>query len=269
MQLPNIRKLFLPDPGYVLFDCDLSGADAQVVAWEAGDEDLKVAFTRGDKIHVKNFEDLYSRKFDPEKDKKVVPPGEIFPPYDSMKRAVHGTNYGASPRTIAVTLGWSIATAESFQRKWFSKHPGILNWHKTTEYNLSTTRRVENKFGYRRTYFDRLDAVLPQALAWIPQSTVALVCGHGGVKLRKASKDRKSPLFGTQILLQVHDSLVFQTKKEHTTPEFLRSLQQTLQTTVPYRDPLTIGWELAASTNSWGATTAIKWDGSNLDEVLK
>ena len=39
--LPNIRKIFIPDPVYILIDSDLAGADAQVVAWEADDEDLK------------------------------------------------------------------------------------------------------------------------------------------------------------------------------------------------------------------------------------
>ena len=45
--LPNIRKFIVPDPGYLIVDADLSGADAQVVAWEADDADLKEAFRDG------------------------------------------------------------------------------------------------------------------------------------------------------------------------------------------------------------------------------
>ena len=43
IKLPNVRKMFVPDLGYVVFDCDLAGADAQVVAWEAGDDNCHPA----------------------------------------------------------------------------------------------------------------------------------------------------------------------------------------------------------------------------------
>jgi hypothetical protein len=45
--LPNVRRLFKPDPGFTLIDIDLSGADAAVVAWEANDQELKDAFMSG------------------------------------------------------------------------------------------------------------------------------------------------------------------------------------------------------------------------------
>ena len=52
--LPNVRKIFIPDPGYLIGEVDLSGAEAQVVAWAAGDEDLKKAFRAGINVHIKN-----------------------------------------------------------------------------------------------------------------------------------------------------------------------------------------------------------------------
>ena len=59
MSLPNVRELFLPDPDHVMFECDLKGADAQVVAWEADDEDLKAAFRAGIDVHSKNAKDIF------------------------------------------------------------------------------------------------------------------------------------------------------------------------------------------------------------------
>ena len=52
IRLPNVRRTIIPDPGYTIVDADLAGADAQVVAWEAGDEKLKSAFSAGAAIHV-------------------------------------------------------------------------------------------------------------------------------------------------------------------------------------------------------------------------
>ena len=48
---PNIKRLFIPDPGYEIADADLSGADAAVVAHETNEEELIDAITRGIKLH--------------------------------------------------------------------------------------------------------------------------------------------------------------------------------------------------------------------------
>src|SRR5205807_6376196 len=40
---PNIREIFIPDPGYTFFDLDLERADLFVVCWEAEDNQLKTA----------------------------------------------------------------------------------------------------------------------------------------------------------------------------------------------------------------------------------
>lgn len=233
VKLPNIRKQFIPDNGYIICDADLSGADAQEVAWQANDEDLKNAFKRGIKVHQHNAEAMFG----------PGEPGRKHPRYADCKRAVHGTNYGGSARTIAITLGWRVSEAERFQRDWFRLHPGIKEWHRRTEYDLQTTRTVRNKFGFRIVYFDRPDNLLPKALAWIPQSTVAVVCRKGGYRLMKA-------LPWVEILLQVHDSLVFQIPVHKS--DCLNQLREPLHVTVPHDDPLVIPWELRVSDKSWG-----------------
>jgi len=206
VELPNIRKLFLPDPGYRIFEADLSGADAQVVAWEADDADLKAAFRSGLDVHDKNATDLLGEAYtslpgDPsDSNFDSTPKGRMR---KKNKAAVHATNYGASARTVAITQGWPISQGEAFQASWFAKHPGIKQWHRTTEYDLRLHRRTTNRFGYRIIWFDRIDGLLPQALAWGPQSTVAFVTFKGAVQLEKQCP-------WVEILLQVHDSLLVQ-----------------------------------------------------------
>ena len=51
---PNIRSMFIPDPGYTFFDGDLDRADLQVVVWEADDPMLKAALRMGVDIHLMN-----------------------------------------------------------------------------------------------------------------------------------------------------------------------------------------------------------------------
>lgn len=247
VSLPNVRKLFLPDPDHIIFDCDEAGADAQVVAWEADDEELKAAFRAGLDVHSFNAEQMMGSRFtslssDDPRRKKLR---------SQNKQGVHGTNYGASARTLAQILGWTVHETEQFQHRWFSAHPGIRTWHHRTEQSLRTTRSVTNKFGYRRIYFDRVDALLPQALAWIPQSTVALYCFNGMLKVRKSLPE-------VRLLIQVHDSIVGQIHRDNF-QRTLPKLRDVLHSPIPYDDPLTIPWGLSYSDKSWGHCEKAEW----------
>ena len=239
--------MFTPDPGHVMFDVDLSGADAQVVAWEADDDDLKRAFRSGVKIHEKNAEDIYGDLYKSAPgDRKTISTvkGKL---YDACKRRIHATNYGASARTLALNpdIGGSIRDNERFQQTWFRMHPGIRAWHHAVHTQLLQSRTIRNRFGYRIIYFDRPDGLLPQALAWIPQSSVAEVCFRGALQLEAA-------LPFVQLLLQVHDSLVFQIPKTQNGPATISRMKKALEVTVPYSDPLIIPWSFASSEKSWG-----------------
>ena len=242
--MPNIRKMFVPDEGYTIFDVDLAGADAQVVAYEAEDLDLIEAFRKGLDVHSKNAEDMWGTSFTslagdknhgPRKKKR----GEC-------KIGVHLTNYGGSARAAAKVLGWTVREAESFQRRWFSLHPGIkANFHGRIESSLQRSRMVSNRFGYRRVYFDRIDSCFTEALAWVPQSTVAEVSFRGGLAL-----EEKCPW--VEMLLQVQDSLVFQVP--HAYEDRIEEISTGLIVEVPYTTPhpLVIQWGIARSRTSWG-----------------
>jgi DNA polymerase-1 len=240
--MPNIRKMFIPDAGMTIFDVDLAGADAQVVAYEAEDLDLIDAFRKGLDVHSKNAEDLWGSAFTQlAGDKHNGPKSKRR---TQTKIAVHATNYGGSARTIAKVLGWTVREAEGFQRRWFSLHPGVkTNFHGRIESDLQRTRMVVNRFGNRRVYFDRIDSVFTEALAWVPQSTVAEVSFRGGLAL-------ESTFPFVEMLLQVHDSLVFQVPSEH--EHRIEEFKTALAYPIPYAVPLTIQWGVARSRVSWG-----------------
>lgn len=240
---PNVRRLFIPDPGMTLFDVDLAGADAQVVAWEAHDEELKAMFRAGAKIHAENAKALFGAQAGSD--------GKKQPYYGKAKMGCHLTNYGGKPRTLSKGLGMTMKEAEWFQNRWFTMHPGIKTWHDEVENYLLTTRSVRNKFGFRRFYFDRLENLLPEALAWIPQSTVAIVINKGLVRISESNTE-------LELLIQVHDSLVGQFPSQ-LEAKLLPILRDCLKVTIPYDDPLIIGTSLDLSRKSWGDLEAKSW----------
>lgn len=253
--LPNVRKLFLCDPGYIQFEADLKGADAQVVAWEADDDDLKAAFRGGVDIHVKNAEDMWGTAFTnlPEKSHaRHVKRQEC-------KHTVHGINYGCSARTTAMQRGWTVHEADRFHRRWLSIHPGISRWHDRIKSQLSRNRTITNAFGFRRVFFDRPDGCFTEALAWIPQSTVAINTYYGAFQL----EDRywpehaeagytPSPGDFSGLILQTHDSINFQFRLGINGTPTASEIAETLKVKTPYPDPLYIPWDLKCSSRSWG-----------------
>jgi DNA polymerase I-like protein with 3'-5' exonuclease and polymerase domains len=246
--LPNVRKFFVPDPNTLIFDIDLAGADAQVVAWEANDAPLKEAFRayqagEGPKLHCVNAISIFGAKAGPD--------GKKEPCYTQAKMGVHLTNYGGSANTCAAALGIPVREAQAFQDKWFTIHPDIWAWRQRVENELLTSRSVHNAFGFYRHYFDRLEMLLPQALAWIPQSTVAIVIDTIFNRIC-----RKIPAIG--IELQVHDSLVGVCPLSKW-KEAKQQLKKISAVTIPYDDPLVIPLGLKTSPTSWGDCEDEDW----------
>ncbi len=249
--LPNVRKLFIPDDGFTFFDMDLDRADMQVVVWESGEAALKEALHKGVDMHILNAITLAGKEL-PDLDWLC----DGHPEYDRIKSLykrerqlakafIHGTNYGGGPRTMAIAAGVTVAQAERFQRIYFGAYPGIKEWHNRTELQLKTKHYVQNAFGYRRYYFDRVDGLLPEALAWIPQSTVANVIDRAWLNIHNNIPEVK-------VLLQVHDSLCgeFPTHKK---AWCLQRMQEEARVIVPYEDPLIIPVGINCSEQSWGA----------------
>jgi len=256
-KLPNIRSLFIPDPGMTFFDVDLDRADLQVVVWEADDQELMAALRLGVDLHLYNGLSLTGRPVPPLDE--LIEGHAKYPdhryPNESFrqlaKQFIHGTNYGGSARTMAITAGITTHQADTFQKRWFEMHPGIKRWHERTKMQLASTRTVTNRFGYRRVYFGRVDAILPEALAWLPQSTVACVINRGLVNIEEQLPE-------VQILIQVHDSLAgqFPTRDAAIIKPKMKSL---LEIPIPYQRPLIIPVGIKTSTKSWGDCAADTW----------
>ena len=251
IDLPNVKKIFQPDPGYFICDSDLAQADAQVVAWDANDKPLMDFFKEAKDdpdldLHGSNARDIFGG-----------PPTKENPHRKKAKAGVHAVNYDVKPYTLGLTLGVSTKEAEAFIDKWFTAHPDIYEWQRKINTALQTTRTITNRFGNRKVFFGRVDRALPEALAWIPQSTVALVINRAWHNIERLNDP------DIQVLLQVHDSLVYQVRKL-TFGRKLPLLEEAFKVAVPYDDPLIIPAGIAYSEKSWGEAVDADWSGKLL-----
>lgn len=234
---------------------DLARADMQVVAWDSGCARLKAIFQE-EALELEAAE-RERRKPDPLKNTHWLNAIELFgmdtcykggtwqkKQYDLGKKFGHAADYLVSAKKLAQDSGMLVIECERGIQKWYGMNPEIPQWHARIQRELAQTREVRNAFGYRRFFFDRLEDCLTEAVAWVPQSTVALVINHILCNI-----EENLPLI--QLLLQVHDSLLMQilTALLH---EAIPTLREQSLITIPYPDPLIIPVGFKTSEVSWG-----------------
>ena len=239
--LPNVRKIFVPDEGYTMFDTDLSKADLRIVVEEADERELRAMLAEGRDPYVEVAREFYREP----SISKTRSDGSPHPKYKIFKSFCHGSHYLGTAQGLAQRLGLTVKESEATQKWYFGKYPSIPKWHTRVKNFVAAKHYVENAFGYRRYYFDRIDdALFRQAIAWIPQSTVALYINRIWLTLWERFR-----FIG--VLLQVHDSLVGQfptIQKDYA----LACLKEAAQVVVPYPTPLIIPIGIKTSKISWG-----------------
>ena len=247
---PNIRSMFVPDPGFTFLDMDLDRADLHVFVWEIDDELYKETLHKGVDSHLLHVY-LLDGKEPPPLDELV----ETHPKYlehraprkhkrEFSKVFCHATDYVGSSRTIAAATGRTIHEIDRARKIYLGAHPTIEPYWKKIEEQVRRHRFVENRFGYRWYIFDRLEMVLPEAVAWIPQSTVSIV-------INKIWEKIYTNLPEAWILMQVHDSLSGQVPT-HLKDYCIKRLKEEARVVVPYPDPLIIPIGISTSEKSWG-----------------
>ncbi len=249
-EFPNIREIFVPDPGYTWFDMDLERADLYVFVWELEDQLYKDFLVRGVDAHLFHAYILAERE-PPALDELC----EVHPNYHdhraSLKHArefakvfTHAVDYVGGAPTIAKAVGLTVHAVDRARKIYLSAHPKIEPYWKKVENQIRKYHFIENKFGYRRYLFDRVESLLSEAVAWVPQSTVSLVINRIWERI-----DRELP--EVQILNQVHDSLPgqFPTRLKEA---LLPRIKDCARIVIPYEDPLVIPISIKTSELSWG-----------------
>jgi len=236
LELPNVRDLFIPDPGYTFFDIDLDSADLRIVAWEAGLSEMKAMIAEGKKVYIEVMKEYYK---DPSKNKDSKE-------YRMFKGLCHGTHYLGTAKGLAERLGLLVHEVDVLQKWYYGKFPGLKRWQDGVKDQVSKRHMVTNIFGYRNYIFDRIEGtVFNQAIAWIPQSTV-------GILINKAYVNIHNNLPHVDVLLQVHDSLAGQFPS-HLGDACVRDIIQQANIVLPYDDPTVIPVGCKTSDKSWGA----------------
>lgn len=215
-QLQNIpkaaRAIFRASPDCILVQGDLAKAEARYVAYDSECRYLIDLFEDSKRNFYKEFAaDSLG--------KKVADVDQVA--YDVFKRGTHLLNYGGSEAKILMVLRLNkidimqvqglpgrtqTAKAEYIKNRYFKLCPEILRWQSAIEKEVFATRTLHDAFGRRRVFLGKKDdAMVRAACSYKPQATIVGIANRG----LRLLYDRGEPL-----LLQVHDSIVIEPRRE-------------------------------------------------------
>ncbi|MEK7649789.1 MAG: DNA polymerase I [Patescibacteria group bacterium] len=206
----SIRRAFTIPKGYELFAFDYSQLELRIAAQLSGDAKLTRAFQTGEDIHTRTASEIFHVSVE-----KVT---------SEMRRRAKTVNfgilYGMGARALAETGHMTVAEAEAALDNYLQEFPGI------EEYRERTIREGRER-GYVKTFFGRKRFLpnLRSSFEYIRKESERMavnapIQGTNADIIKRAMIDIVRELklgrdnTNVRMLLQVHDELVFEIKKE-------------------------------------------------------
>jgi DNA polymerase-1 len=200
----KIRKAFIAAPGHVLISADYSQIELRLLAHIADIPQLKKAFADGIDIHAMTASEMFG-----------VPVKDM--PADVRRRAKainFGIIYGISAFGLANQLGISRQEASDYIKRYFERFPGIRDYMEAMKKLVREQQAVTTIFG-RVCHFPRIASANPSDRAFYERAAInAPIQGAAADIIRRAMVRMDAALIdaglSAQMLLQVHDELVFE-----------------------------------------------------------
>lgn len=236
-----IRKVFVPEPGYVFVSADYSQIELRVLAHMAKDQNLIDAYWHDADIHTTTASQVFG-----------VPVEEVTPLLRRNAKAVNfGIVYGISAFGLSQDLNISRKEANEYIERYFATYPGIKKYldgnvafakekgYVTTMYGrirpipeLSSSNFMQRSFGER--------AAMNSSI----QGTAADIIKIAMVRVSRRLREEK---LESRLILQIHDELLIETKKEEV-EQICKILQEEMMGAAHLSVPLSIDIEEG---NTW------------------
>lgn len=205
----QIRKAFIPtNEDWVLLAADYSQVELRVLAEISDDRELKKAFNEGLDIHTETASKIFA-----------VGTNDVTANMRRHAKVINfGIAYGMSSYGLARDLDISRSEADEYINKYFERFSGVKRYMQNVKKQAREKGYVKTMFNRRRyipdinsrNYHKRRFA--ERAAINTPiQGTAADIMKMAMIDLYRAVADSKPSI---KLLLQVHDEIVLEVKKE-------------------------------------------------------
>lgn len=148
----EIRKMFIPESGYVLVGSDYSQQEPRCLAHMSGDENMIKSYLEGKDIYATIASGIYKMPYDEclefRHDGTVNPEGKKR--RNSVKPVLLGIMYGRGASSIAEQMGISKKEAEQIISDFFVGFPKVADFVKNSQQNAADYGFVETAYGRKR-----------------------------------------------------------------------------------------------------------------------
>ena len=205
----EFRRVFTAqNEDYVLVDADYSQIELRVLAHIANDTDMKEAFLSDRDIHTATAAHVFG-----------VAPQDVTSEMRAKAKTVNfGMVYGISDFSLAGDLGISVKEAKKYMNGFFEKYKGVAAYMEKAVQDAKEKGYAETLLGRRRVIPElkasnyNLRSFGERAAMNTPiQGTAADIIKLAMNKVYRKLKE-KAP--GSRLILQVHDELIVEARKE-------------------------------------------------------
>jgi DNA polymerase-1 len=233
-----VREAFVAKEGYKLLSIDYSQIELRLLAHFSEDKALLEAFNNGLDIHMATAIKLFGEE-DAEAKRSYA------------KSVNFGILYGMGQKKLSVELGITTSEAKEIIVNYFEAFPTIQNFLAKIQDDVKNIGYVETILN-RRRIFDYENATGMQKAAFMRESINAVFQGSAAdlIKLSMLEIDSyiKEENIDAGMLLQIHDELIFEVKKEsieEVAEKFKYIMKNIMKLKVPLECSVSIG-------DSWG-----------------
>ncbi|MGL1902175.1 MAG: DNA polymerase I [Fibrobacterales bacterium] len=204
----EIRKAFVAsDDDHIIVAADYSQIELRVLAHLSGDPELKKAYQEGADIHTQTAAALYE-----------VTEEQVAPEMRRQAKVINfGVLYGMSAFRLSNDLGITRFQAQEFIDNYFNHYEYVTEYIAAVVNKGRTNEYVETLFGHRRHIPDLnsengniRNGAERMAVSTAVQGTAAGIIKKAMINLDAVLKESSLDI---QMLLQVHDELVFEIAK--------------------------------------------------------
>lgn len=216
------RVIYVPSyAGWKIVDVDYSQIENRLTGYFAGDTERLERFKRDPQFSEHKYAAslFLGIPYD-----DVVKDNDKDAPYGKAKKIVHGTNYGMGAKKISNLYDMELKDVKALQDTWKRAIQPTILWQMKCGQEAKDKGVLVTPFGRKRWFWT--SSYYTESLSFLPQSTAAdvvframigLMYDRIGLPLYKAQ--RVAPISvplpePARLLLQVHDSLVFECPSE-------------------------------------------------------
>lgn len=235
---PPARRLFIPDPGYIMIGADYSQLELRIVTHFSQEPAMLEAFHTGKDMHIMNVALMNDLDYDVAYQNYKDGDEWTRSARSGVKAVVYGISYGAGARRTSESMEAALSRTVSLQEaqgvldKYFSVNQKVAAMMKRLVKTAKTKGFSQTICGRRRNlpHIKSRDGGLRSsaeraALNAPIQGTAADITKSALINCWKSKQLRD---LGVQLLLQIHDEIIFQAP-EVNTKAAMRIIQELME----------------------------------------